>query len=80
SMSFDQKDRYNTPINFLIGSGMRFKKFQYFSLTGGLSFCEDIKLKNGYKVGGIYLDNSFGRNYTQRTFSTGYFLGLNINF
>ncbi len=71
---------YNKPINFLLGAGVKFKKFQFLSLSGGFTFCEGVKLKQGYVEGGTYLEESYGFEYTQTTFLKGYFLGLNLNF
>jgi hypothetical protein len=76
----DYGGRYNKPINFLLGSGVKFKKFPFLSLSGGFTFCEGVKLKQGYEEGGTYLSEDYGFEYTQTTFLNGYFLGLNLNF
>jgi hypothetical protein len=76
----DYGGRYNKPINFLLGSGIKFKKFPFLSLSGGFTFCEGVKLKQGYEEGGTYFSEDLGFEYTQTTFLNGYFLGLNLNF
>ena len=79
SLTFNTTDDYK-PINFMLGTGLKFKKFQYLSLFGGFTFCENIKLKQGFELGGIYLNEDYDFEYTQRTFSKGYFIGINLNF
>ncbi len=80
SLTLNTTDNSNKPINFLLGTGFKFKKFQYLSLFGGFTFCENIKLKQGFELGGIYLNEDSDFEYTQRTFSKGYFIGINLNF
>ena len=78
SLTLKTTDNSNKPINFMLGTGFKFKKFQYLSLFGGFTFCENIKLKQGFELGGIYLNED--SDFTQRTFSKGYFIGINLNF
>ena len=78
SLTLKTTDNSNKPINFMLGTGFKFKKFQYLSLFGGFTFCENIKLKQGFELGGIYLKKD--SDFTQRTFSKGYFIGINLNF
>jgi hypothetical protein len=74
--------REDKPVNFLIGGGMRLKKFPFISFSAGISFCQNTKLKNGYSLGDSYKLTNYneGIEYiTEKTFSPGYFFGLNIN-
>ncbi len=70
------------PINFLFGGGIKVKQFPFLSLTGGLSLCQNNKLKNGFEAGNTYLQSSninSIESITEKTFSPGYFFGININ-
>jgi hypothetical protein len=74
--------RQEKPVNFLVGGGIRLKKFPYISLCAGVSFCQNTKLKNGYSLGNSYKLTNYNESIesiTEKTFSPGYFFGLNIN-
>jgi hypothetical protein len=74
--------REEKPVNFLIGGGIRLKKFPYMSFSTGVSFCQNTKLKNGYSLGNSYKLNNYNEDIegiTEKTFSPGYFFGINVN-
>jgi hypothetical protein len=78
-LSSDWSDK---PINFLLGGGLRIKQFPYVSFSAGVSFCQNTKLKNGFELGKTSLVPFSGddiNNVTEKTFSPGYFFGININ-
>jgi len=78
-LSSDWSDK---PVNFLLGGGLRIKQFPYVSFSAGLSFCQNTKLKNGFELGKTSLVPSSGddlKDVTEKTFSPGYFFGININ-
>ena len=78
-LSSDWSDK---PVNFLLGGGLRIKQFPYVSFSAGVSFCQNTKLKNGFELGKTSLVPFSGddiNNVTEKTFSPGYFFGININ-
>lgn len=73
---------WSKPINFLLGGGLKIKQFPYLSLSAGVSFCQNTKLKNGFELGKTSLAPFSGNgidDVTEKTFSPGYFFGININ-
>jgi hypothetical protein len=68
-------------IQFLIGGGLKFKKFPLLGLTGGLAFTPNQVLTDTYKVGVNYDYLTFDSSaYFKRKYQLGYFIGLNLNF
>jgi len=75
-------DSWDKPVNFLLGGGLRIKQFPYVSFSAGVSFCQNTKLKNGFELGKTSLEPFSGdavNDVTEKTFSPGYFFGININ-
>jgi len=77
--------RGDKPINFLFGGGISLKNFPHVSLSGGIAFCQNNKLGNGYFLNTNYkkIDEALFDNtllpYVKTTYSPGYFICLNIN-
>lgn len=72
----------NKPINFLIGGGLKFKKFPLLSISAGISLCQNSRLKNGFELGNTYVVPSSSNmisSVIEKSFSPGYFIGININ-
>ena len=68
-------------IQFLLGGGLKFKKFPLLGLTGGLAFTPNQVLTDTYKVGVNYDYFAFDSSaYFKRKYQLGYFIGLNLNF
>lgn len=68
-------------IQFLLGGGLKFKKFPLLGLTGGLAFTPNQVLTDAYKVGVNYDHLTFDSSpYFKRKYQLGYFIGLNLNF
>ena len=68
-------------IQFLIGGGLKFKKFPLLGLTGGIAFTPNQVLTDTYKVGVNYDYFAFDSSaYFKRKYQLGYFIGLNLNF
>lgn len=70
------------PINFHVGAGLKFKKFPYISIVGGLAFAQNQLLRNGITENETFSPQSSYPEideFVERTFSTGYFFGININ-
>ena len=68
-------------IQFLLGGGLKFKKFPLLGLTGGLAFTPNQVLTDTYKVGVNYDYFTFDSSaYFKRKYQLGYFIGLNLNF
>jgi hypothetical protein len=74
---WDERD-----IHFLIGGGLKFKKFPFMSITAGVAFTQINVLNKALQVGQSYdsyndlLDES---NFQTKKYVPGYFVGLNIN-
>ncbi len=72
----------NKPVNFLLGAGLKFKKFPFISISSGVSMCQNTRLKNGFELGKTYA-KSFSvesiDSIVEKSFSPGYFIGININ-
>ena len=72
----------NKPVNFLLGAGLKFKKFPFISISSGVSMCQNTLLKNGFELGKTYV-KSFSvesiDSVVEKSFSLGYFIGININ-
>jgi hypothetical protein len=72
----------NKPVNFLLGAGLKFKKFPIISISSGISWCQNTRLKNGFELGKTYV-KSFSvesiDSIVEKSFSLGYFMGININ-
>jgi hypothetical protein len=74
---WDERD-----IHFLIGGGLKFKKFPFMSITAGVAFTQINVLNKALQVGQSYdsyndlLDES---NLQTKKYVPGYFVGLNIN-
>ncbi len=72
----------NKPVNFLLGAGLKFKKFPFISISSGISLCQNTRLKNGFELGKTYV-KSFSLesidSVVEKSFSPGYFVGVNIN-
>jgi hypothetical protein len=81
SMGFLSSD-INKPVNFLLGAGLKFKKFPLISISSGVSMCQNTRLKNGFELGKTYV-KSFSvesiDSIVEKSFSPGYFIGININ-
>jgi len=80
SIGFGQDDAH--PLNFLLGGGIKFRQFPFIGLSAGLAFCENYKLKNDFKLNTSYAVSDYSNAtdyFIKRTFSPGYFIGLNIN-
>lgn len=68
-------------IQFLLGGGLKFKKFPMLGLTGGIAFTPNQVLIDTYKVGVNYDYFDFEPDeYFKRKYNLGYFFGLNLNF
>ena len=68
-------------IQFLLGGGLKFKKFPMLGLTGGIAFTPNQVLTDTYKVGVNYDYFDFEPDdYFKRKYNLGYFFGLNLNF
>jgi hypothetical protein len=68
-------------IQFLLGGGLKFKKFPLLGLTGGIAFTPNQVLTDTYKVGVNYDYFTFDSSaYFKRKYQLGYFIGLNLNF
>ena len=84
-MGFSFLDDDNTSLNYLIGGGLKFKKFPYLSISGGFSFVEINKIKDGYTQNSwhyfdSYSNNSVEETFLEKSYAPGYFLGVNLNF
>ena len=80
SIGFGKKDVY--PLNFLIGGGIKFKKFPFIGISSGLAFCENKKINNGLELNKNYSINENivnEDNFYRRIYSPGLFVGININ-
>ena len=69
-------------IHFIVGGGLKFKKFPFMSLTAGVAFTQVNVLNKALQVGQSY--DSYYDLLDESTFQTkkyvpGYFVGLNIN-
>lgn len=76
---WDERD-----IHFLVGGGLKFKKFPFLSLTAGIAFTQINVLDKSLQVGQTY-DNSYPAieepsEIQAKKYVPGYFMGLNINF
>ena len=69
-------------IQFLLGGGLKFKKFPLLGITGGLAFTPNQVLKDTYQLGvNYYKEVDFdSSSYFSRKYQFGYFLGVNLNF
>lgn len=76
-----ESDWDNKSIHFLLGGGFKIKQFPYLSFSGGIAFCRNQELRSGINMNEVYTDDSYGYidDFTQKTFSPGYFFGININ-
>jgi hypothetical protein len=69
-------------IHFLVGGGLKFKKFPFMSLTAGVAFTQVNVLNKSLQVGQAYdYSNSSiePSNIQTKKYVPGYFVGLNIN-
>ena len=69
-------------IHFLIGGGLKFKKFPFMSLTAGVAFTQINVLNKALQVGQSYeYSNALleEKNLSTKKYVPGYFIGLNIN-
>jgi len=69
-------------IQFLLGGGLKFKKFPLLGITGGLAFTPNQVLKDTYQLGvNYYKELDFdSSSYFSRKYQFGYFVGVNLNF
>jgi hypothetical protein len=68
-------------IHFLVGGGLKFKKFPFMSLTAGIAFTQVNVLDKTLQVGQSYPNSSLVTSIIQtKKYVPGYFMGLNINF
>lgn len=69
-------------IQFLLGGGLKFKKFPLLGITGGLAFTPNQVLKDTYQLGvNYYKEVDFdSSSYFSRKYQFGYFVGVNLNF
>ena len=76
-----ESDWDNKSIHFLLGGGCKIKQFPYLSFSGGIAFCRNQELRSGINMNEVYTDDPSGYidDFTQKTFSPGYFFGININ-
>jgi hypothetical protein len=77
-------DSYEKPISFLLGGGVKLRKFQFISLSAGVSFCENRATRAGVALNKYYGTAATDSEerldiLTKRVFSPGLFLGININ-
>jgi hypothetical protein len=82
-LSFLDNDK--TFINYLLGGGLKFKKFPYLSLTCGVSFIELYTIKDGFRQNNWYYfdynsNNNFWDKFLEKSYAPGYFFGINLNF
>lgn len=69
-------------IHFLVGGGLKFKKFPYMSLSAGIAFTQVNVLNKSLQVGQTYdySNSSLESSIIQtKKYVPGYFIGLNIN-
>ena len=74
---WDERD-----IHFLIGGGLKFKKFPFMSITAGVAFTQINVLNKALQVGQSYeYSNALlgDENLSSKKYVPGYFVGLNIN-
>lgn len=76
-----ESDYSNKSIHFLLGGGFKIKQFPYLSFSGGMAFCRNQELRSGVNMNEVYTDPyaQYIEDFTQKTFSPGYFFGININ-
>ena len=70
------------PLNFHLGAGITLRDFPYISVVGGLAFSQNQMLRSGINLNESFVsDSSYPEieDYVQRTFSRGYYIGININ-
>lgn len=68
-------------MNFLVGGGLKFRSFQFLSLTGGLSFVQTSSLDKSFIVNNTYtIDTVYDKDVSVKKFKLGYYFGININF
>jgi hypothetical protein len=68
-------------LNFLVGGGLKFKKFQFVSITGGLSFVQTPSLDKNFSENSLYtIDSVYDKDISVKKFKLGYYFGININF
>jgi hypothetical protein len=82
-MSIGILERDDKPISFVLGGGIRFKSIPFFSLSAGISFTENTKLRDGFTSDNWMLtpgNFTEEQSITKTTFSPGYFFGLSIHF
>jgi hypothetical protein len=70
-------------IHFLVGGGLKFKKFSFISLSVGVAFTQLNVLNKSLQVGQAYDNFNISlepTNIQTKKYVPGYFVGLNINF
>jgi hypothetical protein len=69
-------------IHFLIGGGLKFKKFDYIGITAGLSVTRINQLDKGFQVGSSYYNDYINpvSDIQKKRYFPGWYAGLNINF
>jgi hypothetical protein len=67
-------------IHFLLGGGLKFKHFQYLSLSAGISFTRVNILNPSLQVGQTYKLENISGNVQSKKYVPGYYIGLNISF
>ena len=68
-------------LNFLVGGGLKFRNFQFISITGGLSFVQTPSLDKNFSENNSYIiDYIYDKDISVKKFKLGYYFGINFNF
>jgi hypothetical protein len=64
-----------------VGGGLKFRKFQFISISGGLSFVQTPSIDEKYIENSFYTIGSVNdEDIWVKKFKLGYYFGININF